>query len=104
VRFPFSDLSASKLRPAVALADTGQGDWLLYQVTSKPYGHSTAVLLAPTAFIRGSLRIASYARPAKLFTASPAIIAGEIGLLRLEVLADIIEVLITLLRTAVDRH
>ena len=29
VRFPFSDLSHSKLRPAVVLADSGRGDWLL---------------------------------------------------------------------------
>jgi mRNA interferase MazF len=29
VRFPFSDLTASKLRPAVVLADAGRGDWIL---------------------------------------------------------------------------
>lgn len=34
VRFPFSDLSRSKLRPAVVLADVGRGDWILGQVTS----------------------------------------------------------------------
>ena len=26
--FPFSDLSAQKLRPALVLADAGKGDWL----------------------------------------------------------------------------
>ena len=34
VRFPFSYLSQSKLRPAVCLADAGRGDWLLCQITS----------------------------------------------------------------------
>lgn len=29
VRFPFSDLSQTKLRPAVVLADAGHGDWIL---------------------------------------------------------------------------
>jgi mRNA interferase MazF len=29
VRFPFSDLSQAKLRPAVVLADAGRGDWIL---------------------------------------------------------------------------
>ena len=29
VPFPFSDLSGTKLRPAVVLADAGRGDWLL---------------------------------------------------------------------------
>jgi hypothetical protein len=38
VRFPFSDLSRTKLRPAVVLADAGRGDRVLCQVTSKPYG------------------------------------------------------------------
>ena len=36
VRFPFSDLSETKLRPAVLLADAERGDWVLCQVTSKP--------------------------------------------------------------------
>ena len=31
VHFPFSDLSASKLRPAVVLAEAGRGDWILCQ-------------------------------------------------------------------------
>ena len=43
VRFPFSDLSSSKLRPAVVLAHAGGVDWILCQVTSNPYGDSTAV-------------------------------------------------------------
>ena len=43
VRFPFSDLSQTKLRPAVVLADAGRGDWILCQVTSNPYGDPRAV-------------------------------------------------------------
>ena len=35
VRFPFSDLSKTKLRPAVVLANVGRGDRILCQVTSK---------------------------------------------------------------------
>lgn len=27
--FPFSDLSQSKIRPAMVLADAGRGDWIL---------------------------------------------------------------------------
>ena len=38
VYFPFSDLSQSKLRPAVVLAEAGRGDWLLCQITGKSYG------------------------------------------------------------------
>jgi mRNA interferase MazF len=63
VRFPFSDLSQSKLRPAVVLADAGRGDQILCQITSKPYGDAGAVALDHTAFTSGSLRVVSYARP-----------------------------------------
>ncbi len=42
VPFPFSDLSQSKVRPAVCLADAGRGDRILCQITSKPFGDSLA--------------------------------------------------------------
>ena len=38
VPFPFSDLSQSRVRPALCLADAGRGDWVLCQITSSPYG------------------------------------------------------------------
>ena len=53
VRFPFSDLSKSKLRPAVVLADAGRGDRVLCQITSKPYGDARAVQLEQLAFASG---------------------------------------------------
>ena len=81
VSFPFSDLSRSKLRPAVVLADAGRGDHVLCQVTSKPYGDSTAVVLDSTAFASGSLQLTSYARPGKLFTASSDLMTGHVGVL-----------------------
>ncbi|MGH7962761.1 MAG: MazF family transcriptional regulator [Candidatus Binatia bacterium] len=70
VRFPFSDLSRTKLRPAVVLADVGRDDWILCQVTSKPYGDARAIALTGESFATGSLRMTSYARPEKLFTAN----------------------------------
>ena len=74
VRFPFSDLSQAKLRPAVVLADAGRGDWILCQVTSKPYADAASVVLEAAAFERGSLRVTSCARPGKLFTASAVLV------------------------------
>ena len=51
--FPFSDLSASKLHPALVLADAGRGDWLLCQITSQPYADLGAVELTQTDFASG---------------------------------------------------
>jgi len=79
VPFPFSDLSQSKLRPAVVLASAGNGDWILCQVTSKSYADARAVELAESDFQHGSLRLLSYARPAKLFTAHESLFVSEAG-------------------------
>jgi mRNA interferase MazF len=101
VRFPFSDLSQSKLRPAVVLADCDRGDWLLCQITSNPYSDSRAVQLADSDFRTGSLRVTSYARPAKLFTAHHTLIATEIGILQEASLKRISGVVIRLLQQKV---
>ena len=50
VTFPFSDLSASKLRPAVVLASAGRDDWVLCQITSNAYADGLAVEIAETDF------------------------------------------------------
>lgn len=47
VPFPFSDLSQSKLRPAVVLAGAGRGDFVLCQITSKAYADSGARASVP---------------------------------------------------------
>ena len=65
VPFPFSDLSEAKLRPALALADSGRDDWILCQITSNPYSDPRAVELTDADFDTGSLRLTSYARPGK---------------------------------------
>jgi mRNA interferase MazF len=98
VRFPFSDLSRTKLRPAVVLADAGHGDRVLCQITSKPYGDSAAVVLDDTAFASGSLRVTSYARPGKLFTASSDLMTGQVGLLTPEARTRIVDAVVVLMR------
>jgi mRNA interferase MazF len=81
IPFPFSDLSQSKLRPAVCLADAGRGDWVLCQVTSSPYGDPSAVALNAADFKTGGLLVASFARPGKLFTASAGLMVKSVGTL-----------------------
>ena len=82
VPFPFSDLSQSKRRPAVVIADAEHGDWIFCQITSKSYADVRAVELADKDFAHGSLRLVSYARPAKLFTAHESLFVSQEGVLR----------------------
>ena len=98
VRFPFSDLSTSKRRPAVVLADAGRGDYVLAQVTSKPYTDPGAVELAEASFGRGGLSLTSYARPGKLFTANDALVVREVGALTDAALDELVNAVVTLLR------
>lgn len=90
VRFPFSDLSNSKLRPAVVLADADRGDWILCQITSKPYADTKAIEVNNSDFERGSLAVVSYARPAKLFTANSDIMTRAVGTLQKAKLDEIL--------------
>ncbi len=81
VRFPFSDLSSSKLRPAIILAHAGGVDWILCQVTSNAYGDPTAVPLRGPSFASGGLGRESVARPGKLFTAAQSLFVKAVGVL-----------------------
>ena len=98
VPFPFSDLSQTKLRPAVVLADAGHGDRILCQVTSKPYGDARAIKLEDANFASGSLRVTSYARPAKLFTANRDLIVAQVATLNQESFTQIIDTVVKLFR------
>ena len=99
VPFPFSDLSESKLRPAVVLAEISRNDFVLCQVTSNPYADPNAVELTDEAFAEGSLERVSYARPGKLFTANLQLFEGEAGALKEEPRTEIVERVVRLLRT-----
>ena len=89
VRFPFSDLSQSKLRPAVVLVHADRGDWIRCQITSKPYGDVRAVQITDADFANGGLRLVSYARPAKLFTAHQSLFSAQAGKLQAEAFARV---------------
>lgn len=79
VSFPFSNLRGHKLRPALVLANAEFENFILCQITSKPYSSRTAIRLISVDFIGNPLSITSYIRPDKLFTADPELIAGRVA-------------------------
>jgi mRNA interferase MazF len=97
VPFPFSDLSQAKLRPALILADVGRDDWILCQITSTPYGDPRAIVLEDDDFATGSLRVASYARPGKLFTAHRRLMVTQVGQLESAALQTIVDGVVAIL-------
>jgi mRNA interferase MazF len=100
VPFPFSDLTQAKLRPAVVLADVGRGDWILCEITSNPYGDTRASMIEDASFAAGALRVVSYARPRKLFTANSTLMVTQVGTLKAVSLQQIIEAVVALLQTS----
>jgi len=104
VPFPFSDLSKSKLRPAVVLADAGRGDWILCQITSNPYGDSHALPLSDEGFDEGGLERVSYVRPGKLFTANADLILRRAGTLRRESFKQIVDAVVALLQSGLNKE
>jgi mRNA interferase MazF len=103
VPFPFSDLSQSKVRPAICLANAGRGDWVLCQVTSKAYGDPAAVALDAADFASGGLLIASFARPGKLFTAHEGLLVRSVGALNSAAFVRVRSAVVDLLQTAGEK-
>tara|TARA_B100000959_G_C14826097_1_gene559874 strand:- start:162 stop:500 length:339 start_codon:yes stop_codon:yes gene_type:complete len=97
VPFPFSDLSGSKLRPSLVLADAGREDWILCQITSNPYGDPLAISIANDDFQKGSLQRQSYVRTTKLFTANSHLLVSQVGILKSNTLKEIIAVIVKIL-------
>ncbi|MFA7173104.1 MAG: type II toxin-antitoxin system PemK/MazF family toxin [Kiritimatiellia bacterium] len=98
VRFPFSDLSATKLRPAIVLAFADRNDWILCQITSNPYSDSKAVAIDNSDFNSGSLMCKSFARPGKLFSANATIMHKEAGKLDPNKFNSIVDSVIKIIR------
>lgn len=99
VLFPFSDLSDAKLRPAVILAQANRSDWVLCQITSKPYADTSVVEITNADFQSGTLAITSYARPGKLFTSHESLIVSEEGTLQPEVFEKIVNAVVRLVQS-----
>ena len=78
-------------------------DWVLCQITSNPYGDSRSINLTDDSFSEGSLRISSFARPGKLFTASSNLILSEVGVLKAEVIQQIVEAIIEMLQPRTEQ-
>jgi mRNA interferase MazF len=68
-------------------------------VTSKPYGDTRAIRLEDTSFSAGSLRVLSYARPGKLFTANRDLVVSEVATLKSQSLRQVVDVVVDLLRS-----
>jgi len=87
ITFPFTDLSGSKLRPAVVLADTNLDLTVCFITTQIGWQEPTDVLLSPTA--TNGLRKQSLIRTSKIATLDKALAKGLLGKLEPTELTEI---------------
>ncbi|MGQ0541626.1 MAG: type II toxin-antitoxin system PemK/MazF family toxin [Blastocatellia bacterium] len=82
--------------PAIVLAHAGRNDWVLCQITSKPYADSSAIKIESADFSSGSLHKTSFARPTKIFTANSGIMTKHIGYLSHDKFNEIVRSVLSL--------
>ncbi len=97
IPFPFSDLSGTKKRPALVLADLPGSDIILCQITSRFKKDKFSFELSSTDFSKGGLPILSYVRPNRIFTADKNIILRKAGELKKTVTKNIIQQVVDIL-------
>ena len=96
--FPYTDLSARKLRPCLVLSAEMGEDILLCQITSQQLqkdNHSFELRSKDT--VDGTLHIDSYIRTNMIFTASKAQIRRRLGMIKNDVYAQVVNRVIHLI-------
>lgn len=99
VPFPFSDLSASKRRPALVLASLTGNDIILCQITSKAITDNYAISITANDFAIGKLNQDSNVRPNRLFTADSNIVLYKIGSLNHDKIREVISRVIQIMNS-----
>jgi mRNA interferase MazF len=77
--FPFSDLSSSKKRPALVIADLEGMDIILCQITSQDVKDKSAISWTADELQSGKLIRQSNIRPNRIFTVDKSIILYKLG-------------------------
>ena len=97
VTFPFSDLTQTKRRPALVVAEVQEDDLILCQITSRLITDQYAILIDNSDFSSGSLRQSSKIRLNRLFTADQQSILYKVGNLKFKkvnkIILKIVEIL-----------
>jgi mRNA interferase MazF len=91
VPFPFSDLSATKRRPVLALTGPDSyGDFIALPVTSRPQAEF-GVPLNATDMVRGALPTPSWIRIDRIVTLNASLVVKTVGRVTDDVLAEAVQ-------------
>lgn len=96
--FPFSDLKATKKRPALIIATLLGDDLIVCQITGQIKEDDYVVDILDSNISGGKLDGGSFVRTNKLFTADKSIIEYKIGSLKKEKLKEVEDKLVKIIR------
>jgi mRNA interferase MazF len=102
IPFPYSDLSNSKRRPALVLAESTNNDVILCQITSKDVKDSFAINISDDDLAQGALHKTSNIRPNKLFTADSKIILYKAGSLTTQKIDSVIDKIVDIFKGEIE--
>ena len=91
--FPFTDLSSSKKRPALVVANLKGNNIILSQITSQKRDEG-AILLKKSDFSSGMLKVDSFIVPSIIFTSESLNVEYRTGKLKKEKINEVQESLI----------
>jgi mRNA interferase MazF len=97
IPFPFSDLSGSKKRPALVLADLQGDDIILCQITSQQVKDKYAISIKNSDFKTAKLPAPSNIRPNRIFTADKNIIIKKTASLNETAINAVIQKIISII-------
>jgi len=97
IPFPFSDLSGSKKRPALVIADLQSDDIILCQITSQQVKDKYAIPVKDSDFKSGKLTAPSNIRPNRIFTADKNIIIKKAASLNEAAINTVVQKIISII-------
>lgn len=97
IPFPFSDLTDTKRRPALVVAQLQGSDLILCQITSVDRGDPYAIGVTDADFVSGALHRPSFICANRVFTGEASLVQGCIGRISQRKLAEVTEMIVAIL-------
>ncbi|WP_114783143.1 type II toxin-antitoxin system PemK/MazF family toxin [Botryobacter ruber] len=110
IKFPFTDLTQQKLRPALIISNqvvNRTGDYILVQITSKERNDVLSIRINDNNYSEAPLLVQSYLRLQKIFTLHESLLSGKQTAVTEDFIADVVNSVNTLLskdQEANERH
>lgn len=106
LRFPFSDLHGSKVRPALVVSnesyDSKSEDFIAVAITSNLKTRGYSIFLTNEDFEKGKLIVSSKIKPDKIFTANKKLIRTNIGRVKNGIHEKVVSSISEMIKLALD--